>query len=81
METKKMEIAKRIIKENIRYAEYGIFSTRNTVGDPIDRIYSKDGLIIDICYRYCYFEVFGLSDDEFDKLKRFYKKISGNLYV
>ena len=81
METKKLEIAKQIIKGNICYAKYGIFSSRNTVGDPMDRIYSKDGLIIDICYRYCYFEVSGLSDVEFDKLKRFYKKISGNLYV
>lgn len=81
METKKMEIAKRIIKENIRYAEYGIFSTRNTVGDPMDRIYKKDGLAIDICYKYRYFEVFGLSGDEFDELKDFYKKITGNQYV
>lgn len=74
MEAKKLEIAKRIIKENFHYAKYGIFSSRNTVGDPMDRIYSKDGLAIDICYKYCYFEVFGLSDDEFDELKSFYEK-------
>lgn len=81
METEKLEIAKQIIKENIRYAEYGIFSTRNTVGDHMDRIYKKYGLVIDICYKYRYFEVFGLSDDEFDELKSFYKKITGNQYV
>ena len=81
MEAKKLEIAKRIIKENIRYAEDGIFNSRNICGDPMDRIYKKDGLAIDICYKYRYVEVFGLSGDEFDELKSFYGKITGNPYV
>lgn len=35
-------------------------------------IYDEDGLTIDVCYRYSYFEVFGLTDEEFEELKKFY---------
>ena len=62
----KLEKAKMVIKEH--YVPCGIFSTRNLVGDPTDSIYSDDELQIDICYYYEYFEVFGLSDDEFSTI-------------
>lgn len=68
----KLEIAKKIIKENFESADCGLYDTRNIVGDPMVTLYSDDGLIIDICYRYAYFEVFGLSSDEFDELGKFY---------
>ena len=68
----KLEIAKKIIKENFESADCGLYDTRNIVGDPMTTLYSDDGLIIDICYRYAYFEVFGLSSDEFDELGKFY---------
>lgn len=35
-------------------------------------IYDEDGLTIDVCYYYSYFEVFGLTDEEFEELKKFY---------
>jgi len=68
----KLDIAKQIIRENYKNANCGIFNTRNVVGDPMITIYEGDGLTIDICYHYSYFEVFGLSNDEFKKLKNFY---------
>lgn len=68
----KLEKAKEIIEANIKNAKYGIFNTRNLVWDVMDTIYHKDGLTVDICYGWEYFEVFGLSDDEFNELKRFY---------
>ena len=58
----KLEKAKEIIKENIEDGNCGIFDSRNWAGDPMDTIYDEDGLTIDICYNYEYFEVFGLSD-------------------
>lgn len=68
----KLEIAKNVIKENYAYAECGIFDCRNLVGDSMSTIYDEDGLQIEICYDYCYFEVFGLTDKEFEELEKYY---------
>lgn len=64
-----------MIEKNIRHAECGIFDTRNIVGDQMRNLYDCDGLVIDICDRYEYFEVFGLSQSEFDDLESFYSKL------
>lgn len=66
----KLEKAKEIIKEN--YVPCGIFCSRNIAGDPMNTIYDDGELQIDICYYYEYFEVFGLSDDEFTVLEKYY---------
>ena len=71
----KLEIAKKVIAENIDKARFGIFDTRNMVGDTMDTIYDSDDLTIDICYRYAYFEVFGLTDNEFDELYKYYETL------
>ena len=68
----KLEIAKRVIKENIEDARCGIFDTRNIVGDTMETLYDSDGLTIDICYFWRYFEVFGLTKEEFEILERYY---------
>ena len=60
----KLEIAKKVIKENIKDGDCGLFNTRNLVGDAMTTLYEEDGLTIDICYFYSYFEVFGLTDAE-----------------
>ncbi len=67
-----LEKAKEVIKEYYYYADCGIFSTRNIVGDPMETIYNDNGLTIDICYEYSYYEVFGLSDEEFKELCKYY---------
>lgn len=72
----KLETAKVVIAEHYREADCGIFSSRNLLPDPIDTIYDEDGLKIDICYYYSYFEVFGLSDEDFAKLEEFYGLLS-----
>lgn len=41
----------------------------------MENIYSSDGLAIDICYYYSYFEVFGLSEEEFNELRNYYNEI------
>ena len=71
----KLEIAKNIIKKNYEDAQCGIFDCRNIVGDSMTTIYDEDGLQIDICYRYSYFEVFGLTDEEFQELEGCYEEI------
>ena len=69
-----LEIAKQVIWDNIGDAECGIFNTRNIAGDPMATLYEKDGLCIDICYEYEYFEVFGLTEEEFGELTKYYRE-------
>ena len=75
----KLDQAKKVIEENIRLAECGIFDTRNIVGDQMRNIYDCDGLVIDICDYYEYFEVFGLSQSEFNDLESFYSELVGRV--
>ena len=68
-----LDIAKEIIKKKFLKGCYGIFNTRNILNDPMTTLYDKDGLQVDICYPERYFEVFGLTDDEFAELEKYYK--------
>ena len=70
--TDKLEKAKQIIDQYYDRARCGIFNSQNWTGDDMYTIYSSDGLTIDICYYYQYFEVFGLSKDEFLELEKYY---------
>lgn len=70
-----LETAKRVIEEHFKEANCGIFDCRNWVGDPMVTVYDDAGLTIDICYDWAYFEVFGLSDEDFAELKRFYNSL------
>jgi len=38
-------------------------------------LYYDDDIEIDICYHYEYFKVFGLTDDEFKDLEKYYDKL------
>lgn len=71
----KLEKTKEIIKKNFSLYDCGLFNTRNLVGDSMSTIYDEDGLTIDVCYYYSYFEVFGLTDEEFAELKKFYANL------
>lgn len=72
----KLEKAKEIIKKYYKDGKCGIFNSRNIIGDPMINIYDGGNFVIDICYRYSYFEVFGLSDKEFAELVKYYNKLS-----
>ena len=69
----KLEIAKKLIAEH--YADAGIFNTENLVGDSMVTLYDSDGLVVNLCYEWAYFEVFGLTNDEFAKLREYYKSL------
>lgn len=77
----KLEKAKEIIKANFECGDAGLFDERNWAGDPMTTIYDGDGLTIDICYYYGYFEVFGLSDEEFSELDEYYESLCMNRWV
>ena len=69
--------AKEIIKEHFSEGDCGLFNTRNTACDTMSTIYKDGGLQIDICYYWSYFEVFGLSDSDFDELLTYYSHLRG----
>lgn len=69
----KLEKVKEIIKEN--YVFGGLFFTRNLVGDRMVTIYDEDGITVDICYGYEYFEVFGLNEKEEEELINYYNSL------
>lgn len=77
---RKVDIAKRIIKENFVHGACGLFDTRNLVGDLMTTIYEEDGLTIDICYDWSYFEVFGLNSEDFKELSMFYGALKKQRY-
>ena len=72
-----LDKAKEVIKEFVnRYSGfYGLYNTKNTVGDSLENIYNDNDLKIDICYGNYYFEVFGLTEEEFGALKDFYNEL------
>lgn len=63
------------LQQNQLVTEYNNqwFNTRNTCGDPMITLYAKDGVTLDYCASYGYFEVFGLTDEEFIQLKALYE--------
>ena len=74
----KLDEAKKIIEEYYDKADCGIFNCRNIAGDSMSTLYQKDGLIIEICYFWAYFEVFGLTLEEFEELENFYSDLGRN---
>lgn len=74
-----LEIAKEIIKKNISYATSGIFNTLCIMPDEKTCIYDDGGLTILICYDWAYFEVFGLSEENFCILTDYYHALCEEL--
>ena len=68
-----VEIAKAFIGKYYNKADCGIYNCRNIVGDVMYNLYTSETLQIDYCPYYSYFEVFGLSDEDFASLKYFYR--------
>lgn len=66
-ETKVGAIAK-FLHEYFNGYSIQAFTTRNIVGDEMETIYEENGVTIDFCWDYDYIEIFGITEDEFDKL-------------
>lgn len=76
----KVKKVKEVIRDNF-VDEYpicincGIFNTRNFVGDPMYTIYKEDDVSVDVCSAYSYFEVFGLTKEEFKDVEDYYNRL------
>lgn len=73
--SKKVTKVKNVIAHHIEDATYGIFDCRNIAGDSMETIYDEDGVSIAICRNWEYFEVFGLTEQEFAEVESFYKDL------
>ena len=73
----RIDKVKNVIRNRYSNAECGLFFTPNWVGDPMSTIWEEDGVTIDICYEYEYFEVFGLTEEEENELLAFYNSLIG----
>lgn len=71
----KLEKSKSIIKEYYDGFDCGIFNSRSISGDPIIPIYQDGEITIYACPYYSYFEVFGLSKEEFAELEKYYESL------
>lgn len=72
MDKNKVDKAAEVIMQHIDKACFGIFDTRNVMRDDMTTLYNEDGLTVDICYDWEYFEVFGLTCEEFAALAHKY---------
>jgi len=65
---------KDMIYLNIADALYGIFDTNNICGDMMTEIYrnAEYGVSVSVCYDWGYFEVLGISSEDFCRIKKFY---------
>lgn len=61
---KKVEELIRFLETRFR-ARIQMFDTRNIVGDYMENIYHKDGIVVDYCSGWHYIEIFGLTYEEF----------------
>lgn len=80
---KTLKAAEVVLNEYIKSSGWltgGMFNTRNTAGDEMETIFSENGLTVDVCYGYSYFEVFGLEPNEFEKVKDWYNTLD-NFYL
>ena len=69
------DVIKNLIKENFKCGACGLFNTRNTEFDRMDTLFEGEYFTLDICYHWEYFEVFGLSYNEFVELSDYYDKL------
>lgn len=53
----------------------GLFNTRNIKNDRMFNIYKSNDIQLDICFDYDYFEVFGLTEEEFKDLQNYYSSL------
>lgn len=66
---------KELIKKYYKYSKYGIYNTRNIVGDPMKTLYIGKYFKLEICYEYGYFEIFGTTNEEFEELEGYYASL------
>ena len=71
----RLDKVKKVIKDNFSRFNCGLYFTRNLAGDHMSTIYVGDGVTIDVCLNWGYFEVFGLTQEEKNELRDYYRSL------
>lgn len=73
--TRQQELKKvnELIEENFWRADCGLFDESNIVNDEMFTLFKGEYLELLICCDYGYFEVFGMTEEEFANLEKFYR--------
>lgn len=66
---------KRVLLANVKDAPYGLLGFHRQTDDA-ELLYECDGVSVAISRKYELFEVIGLNDDDFAKIKKYYHMIA-----
>ena len=71
----RIDKVKDVLRSKYSDAMCGLFFNKNWAGDHMITIWEENGVTVDICYEYAYFEVFGLTEEEENELLAFYNSL------
>lgn len=69
------EKVKEAINGNIEWGWGGLFFVPNIVGDSVETIFNGNYFKVNHCSGYCYFDVFGCSEEEKKALDQYYQNL------
>lgn len=76
MNKRKLEALKDKIKHYFQHAANGLFDITYSSGDESSStIYASDGVVLNICYCDSYFEIYGLTKEDFNELNEYYNTL------
>lgn len=70
-----IRFVKKYLKQNIHQLGFGLFFTRNVIGDPVELTLNGKYIMMWTCWGCGYVEVFGLDSDEQSKLIDWYDQL------
>lgn len=71
----RLDAVKNVIKEHILDGDGGLFCRGGMFGDLKETVYEADGVRVLLAKYDAYFEVFGLTSEEFKELQEFYEPL------
>ena len=71
-----LEKIKSIIKNYYKSGSLGLYFVSGSPFDERKTLYSKDGVVVKLCYYYEYFEVLGLPNEQCVELLDFYNDLA-----
>lgn len=69
------DVLRRHIGGRFPYNAHGLFDTRNHAGDEMETIYKNEGVTVEFCAFWEYYEIFGLTEEEFLEVKSYYQDL------
>lgn len=70
-----IRFVKKYLKQNIHQLGFGLFFTRNVIGDPVELTLDGKYIMMWVDWQNGYTELFGLSAEEQKKITAWYNKV------